>query len=501
VSTGTLWRRVTIAVAVVLLAVGLSAERCAAEDDPPVLNTRSILFRPGQPTPPYRIRGVLSAYTWGTTIFSKSSWNQVAAVIDSQVSRLGADMVVGLITGEKDERYDVLSKWAVGLAVSSVATGSATRLIGDPRVVGWRPISTSDSALTGERRRKLDDRLLRAARLTLAAKGIYLAESDSTAKSLLHRQFGADSSETNPLSLQIDAADSTRGFRAILLGPRGTPLWSSPDAGESRVSSGRSAIPGSKTGAARVIQQSFDSLPPLAGLLDSDRDGVADYRDIESGTVDGATVDLYGRALDDDHDGVPNGIDQHPNTPIGVSVDAWGVPIDADHDGVWDSDDRCPGTAANLAVDSTGCPIELTWIEVKLIDTGKLVEQRIQFATGSAQLLPASFATLDEIGRSLSDLPAIRFEVAGHCDERGSDELNQQLSEARAQAVVDHLLKKFVGLSAEQLTPRGYGKQNPLVPNTSESNMAQNRRVEFVVLNPEKLKRQIEHKRLKQRGE
>ena len=102
---------------------------------------------------------------------------------------------------------------------------------------------------------------------------------------------------------------------------------------------------------------------------------------------------------------------------------------------------------------------------------------------------------LDVIGQTLSGLPEVRIEVGGHSDERGSDEFNVRLSEARARSVADYLLRGFPELKPANLTVKGYGKSRPLVSGTSPEDLAKNRRVEFVVLNPEALTRVVERRR------
>jgi outer membrane protein OmpA-like peptidoglycan-associated protein len=254
-----------------------------------------------------------------------------------------------------------------------------------------------------------------------------------------------------------------------------------------------------KDAAAINARLAYAALHPVKAP-DSDGDGVPDSLDEEPNTPSGAEVDAVGRARDDDGDGVPNGIDRHPNTRAGTMVDQWGVPIDTDHDGVADTWDQCPNTESNLAVDAKGCPIVLTYYETQLVDEGKFQEP-IHFATGQATVVPASFALLDSIGAGLSNLPELRFQVRGHCDDRGDDEFNQRLSQERAQAVVDYLVERFPGVSREQLTAIGFGRTQPIEIGTDESSRAKNRRVEFVVLNPDALKRQILRKRYIERGE
>jgi OOP family OmpA-OmpF porin len=234
---------------------------------------------------------------------------------------------------------------------------------------------------------------------------------------------------------------------------------------------------------------------------DSDGDGVPDSRDREPHTPGGAPVNYEGVALDDDGDGVYNGIDRDPHTRSGSLVDQWGVPIDHDHDGVDDNHDACPDTPAGRAVDEHGCEIVVAALEDSLLDTGRITEQSIRFETGKATLLPSSFARLDLIGQTLGGMPELRFEIGGYCDDRGSDEVNQALSETRAASVLDYLVMKFPDLNRAQFMTRGYGKTHPRVAGTDEAARAMNRRVEFLVLNPELAKRQVLRKRYLNRGE
>ena len=174
----------------------------------------------------------------------------------------------------------------------------------------------------------------------------------------------------------------------------------------------------------------------------------------------------------------------------GARVDARGCPFDRDGDGVCDGLDKCPGTAAGLAVDSDGCSIELVDRETELLDTGMIRLQNINFETGKANILPESHRTLDIVGLVLSRWPELRIEVGGHTDSRGSDAHNQRLSQARADSVLSYLTRKFPALQPAQFSVRGYGEGRPLVPNTSALNWAKNRRVEFVVLNKDVLRRE-----------
>ena len=232
---------------------------------------------------------------------------------------------------------------------------------------------------------------------------------------------------------------------------------------------------------------------------DSDGDGVWDGLDQCPNTPKGAKVDAKGCPMDSDGDGVFDGLDQCPNTPKGATVDAKGCTTDSDGDGVVDGLDQCPNTAAGLKVDANGCPIEVTEKETELLDTGMIRLQNVNFETGKAELLPESFAALDEVGGILSKWPQLKIEIGGHTDSRGTAAKNQILSEHRAQAVKDYLANKFSGLDASQLSVHGYGFSKPLVRNTSALNMAKNRRVEFKVLNRDALKKEIERRKMLQK--
>jgi len=163
---------------------------------------------------------------------------------------------------------------------------------------------------------------------------------------------------------------------------------------------------------------------------------------------------------------------------------------------VCDGLDKCPDTSPDLKVDATGCPIELIERETELLDTGMIRLHDVNFETGKAVLQPDSHESLDIVGQVLGKWPELRIEVGGHTDARGSDQANQKLSDARANAVLSYLKDKYPTLKPEQYTAKGYGESKPLVPNTTALNMSKNRRVEFVVLNKDVLRREIERRRL-----
>ena len=235
--------------------------------------------------------------------------------------------------------------------------------------------------------------------------------------------------------------------------------------------------------------------------LDADGDGVCDGVDECADTPRGATVDAKGCPSDADGDRVFDGIDQCADTATGCDVDGQGCPLDADGDGVCDGVDQCPDTPAGLKPDEKGCPVELVEREVELMDTGRIRLQNVNFDTGKADLRPESLPTLDVVGTLLTQWPELRIEIGGHTDDVGGTTANRRLSQARAQSVLDYLVGKYAAMDSTRFTVKGYGEDRPVVPNVSDESRAQNRRVEFTVLNKAVLVKEIERRRLLRQGE
>ena len=96
-------------------------------------------------------------------------------------------------------------------------------------------------------------------------------------------------------------------------------------------------------------------LPEMAGCPDTDKDGVADVDDT-CPAVPGLAK--FAGCPDSDGDGVEDAKDTCPNTASGIAVNAAGCPLDTDGDKVPDHLDKCPNTAAGTVVDATGCPAD-----------------------------------------------------------------------------------------------------------------------------------------------
>lgn len=145
--------------------------------------------------------------------------------------------------------------------------------------------------------------------------------------------------------------------------------------------------------------------------------------------------------------------------------------VDSDGDGVFDSIDQCPGTPPGTVVDATGCPVDLA----------PQVIRGVNFEFDSATLTNDSRSILDDTAIAFMGMndPNLQVEIAGHTDQRGSDDYNLKLSQARAESVRQYLIGK--GVAPEQLIARGYGASIPVAGNDTEEGRAQNRRVEFQI--------------------
>ncbi len=106
--------------------------------------------------------------------------------------------------------------------------------------------------------------------------------------------------------------------------------------------------------------------------------------------------------------------------------------------------------------------------------------KNIYFDFNKTTLKSESFIELNKVVNFLDENPTIEIEIAGHTDNKGTDEYNQTLSQGRSQAVVDYLVTQNINRS--RLTAHGYGESKPIDTNDTVEGQANNRRVEFTVL-------------------
>ena len=213
-------------------------------------------------------------------------------------------------------------------------------------------------------------------------------------------------------------------------------------------------------------------------LPDTDGDGITDDKDKcpEQAEDADAFQDEDGCPDEDnDGDGVVDSADRCPNQ-AGV-VENRGCPdTDRDSDGVVDRIDNCPdepGTAENA-----GCKkkqlVTITQTNIKILD-------KVFFRTGRAVIQRKSHKLLDNVARVLIAHGEIKkVSVEGHTDDKGKDDKNKTLSQKRAEAVVAYLVKK--GVPAERLEAIGFGEEKPIADNKTRKGRADNRRVEFNIV-------------------
>ena len=132
---------------------------------------------------------------------------------------------------------------------------------------------------------------------------------------------------------------------------------------------------------------------------------------------------------------------------------------------------------ADISVKPASAPVDGTVCQQ--LFSGLLAKGKIRFESGRATIDPDSAGLLDRLIETALRCPSANIEIAGHTDAVGEDGFNQALSEKRAQAVTDFLVK--AGLPAERFTAMGYGSTQPIATNDTDEGKAQNRRIDFVV--------------------
>jgi OmpA-OmpF porin, OOP family len=132
---------------------------------------------------------------------------------------------------------------------------------------------------------------------------------------------------------------------------------------------------------------------------------------------------------------------------------------------------------AEISVKPAAAPVDATVCQQLFSDL--LAKGKIRFESGRATIDPDSAGLLDRLIETALRCPTANIEIAGHTDTDGEDAFNQALSEKRAQAVADYLVK--AGLPAGRFAPTGYGSARPVATNDTDEGKAQNRRIDFVV--------------------
>lgn len=249
---------------------------------------------------------------------------------------------------------------------------------------------------------------------------------------------------------------------------------------------------------ARIISRTPEPPPTIPIARDRDNDGIVDTAD--------ACPDIPGMAKfkgcpDTDNDDIPDfedkcprqkGIVRYQGCPVpdtdgdGINdeedkcVQVPGVPRyqgcpvpDRDQDSVNDETDKCPDLPGNPA--NFGCPV----IKEEIRNTVKLAAKNILFATGSHTILKSSNKSLNEVVKLMKEDINLRLNMEGHTDNTGTPDINQVLSQQRAKAVNDYLIKN--GIDAERLKFAGFGQDRPIAENHTAAGRSKNRRVELLI--------------------
>ncbi len=132
---------------------------------------------------------------------------------------------------------------------------------------------------------------------------------------------------------------------------------------------------------------------------------------------------------------------------------------------------------ADISVKPAAAPVDSTVCQQLFSDL--LAKGKIRFESGRAGIDPDSAGLLDRLIETALRCPTANIEIAGHTDTDGEDAFNQTLSEKRAQAVADYLVK--AGMPASRFTATGYGSTQPVATNDTDEGKAQNRRIDFLV--------------------
>jgi outer membrane protein OmpA-like peptidoglycan-associated protein len=233
----------------------------------------------------------------------------------------------------------------------------------------------------------------------------------------------------------------------------------------------------------------WQSREEKAGPRDTDGDGILDPVDRcprVPEDKDGFEDEDGCPDEDNDHDGLADASDRCPNEAEDKDEfeDTDGCPdLDNDQDGVPDANDKCPTQpeTRNGFEDEDGCPdtAPLVFMTKEKI----VITQKINFAKGTDQILAKSNPILEAVAKILKENDGVlKVSVEGHTSSEGDPKFNRKLSEKRARAIVNNLVKR--GIDKGRLEFKGWGSDKPLapLPEADEAAREENRRVEFLIL-------------------
>lgn len=198
-----------------------------------------------------------------------------------------------------------------------------------------------------------------------------------------------------------------------------------------------------------------------AKLVDTDKDGVADYLDVEPNTPEGSVVNTKGQRI-----------------------------VDMDGDGIVDTEDYCPTVKGTI--EFKGCPAgfttsvekkeevleEVNNLPAELDAKFKNLTADVLFTLNSDKVKPAYVKTLAKLAKQLKDNKNVKVSINGHADNVGEEGVNNVLSESRAVNVKNILVSN--GVEANRITTKGFGDKKPKESNDTEKGRNANRRAEII---------------------
>ncbi|HEV7515035.1 MAG TPA: OmpA family protein, partial [Thermoanaerobaculia bacterium] len=107
---------------------------------------------------------------------------------------------------------------------------------------------------------------------------------------------------------------------------------------------------------------------------------------------------------------------------------------------------------------------------------------QIHFTPGSDEIMAGSFLVLDALGETMTSFGNTYLRVEGNTDATGTQRANLTLSEKRALAVKDYILKNFPNIEAARFQTIGHGAANPVADNATETGRQLNRRTDIKVV-------------------
>ena len=144
-------------------------------------------------------------------------------------------------------------------------------------------------------------------------------------------------------------------------------------------------------------------------------------------------------------------------------------PVDSDGDGVVDSKDKCVNTPENYSVDENGC--------VMYKDETVREDILVEFDFDSSVVRKSAMGEIKKMATFLKEHPQLDITIHGHTDSVGPADYNQWLSERRAKAVGDVMVKRF-GIDANRVSYKGHGESQPRTMGDSAAARQDNRRIE-----------------------